>query len=502
VRWGAAEDQGGIRAGGGAPPVRGLALGPVAGVAAATVALLAAVAPRYGWHRDELYFREAGRHLDWGFVDQPPFAPFVARLADLVAPDNLVALRTLPALATALSVVLGALLVRELGGDRWAQTAGAAAVATGGFVLGAGHLLSTATFDLTAWMAMLWLTARLLRTADPRWWLAFGAVAGASMLNKNLMVLLGTALVCGLVAERRWDLLWSVWTVAGAALALLIASPNLAWQAANGWPQVEMARVLSERIGTENRVTLLPMQVLFLGPPLVVLLWRGARWLLREPDAVPFRPLLWAWPAGLVVALVTGGRPYYVLPLTTMVALAGLLPVTSATGRRRVVALVVANGAMTVPLALPVLPLSVTSITATVNEAAAETVGWPELVDQVAGVVATLPEHEQATVVLLTASYGEAGAIDRFGPDHELPPAHSPHNGYADFRRPTDEEATVVAIRFGMHRLEPHFERCEPVGTVDLGLGIDNEVQGTPITVCRGLRAPWPQTWEAMRFLS
>jgi 4-amino-4-deoxy-L-arabinose transferase-like glycosyltransferase len=465
-------------------------------------ALLAAVAPRYGWHRDELYFREAGRHLDWGFVDQPPFTPVVARIADLVAPGSLLVLRALPALATAVTVVLGALLVRELGGDRWAQTAGAAAVATGGFVLGAGHILSTATFDLTAWMAMLWLTARLLRTADPRWWLAFGAVAGASMLNKNLMVLLGTALACGLVAERRWDLLWSRWTVAGGALALLIASPNLLWQVQNGWPQVEMARVLSDRIGAENRVTLLPMQLLFLGPPLVILLWRGARWLLREPAALPFRPLLWAWPAGLAAAFVTGGRPYYVLPLTTVVALAGLRQVTSPVARRGVVGLVAVNGVMTVPLALPVLPLSVTSVTATVNEAVAETVGWPELVEQVSHVVGTLPEDERATVVLLTASYGEAGAIDRFGPARGLPPAHSPHNGYADFRRPADDGATVVAVRFPMHRLDPHFERCEQVGTVDLGLGIDNEVQGTPITVCRGLRAPWPQTWEAMRFLS
>jgi 4-amino-4-deoxy-L-arabinose transferase-like glycosyltransferase len=500
VRRGVVEQRDGERAA--TTPLADLALGPVAGVAAAAMALLLAVSPRYGWHRDELYFREAGRHLDWGFVDQPPFTPFVARMADLVAPGNLVALRLLPAVATGLTVVLGALLVRELGGGRWAQTAGAAAVATGGFVLGSGHLLSTATFDLTAWMAMLWLTARLLRSGDPRWWVAFGAVAGASMLNKNLMVLLGTALACGLVVERRWDLLRTGWLVAGVVLALLIASPNLAWQAANGWPQVEMAQVLSERIGTENRVTLLPMQVLFLGPPLVVLLWRGARWLARDPAARPFRPLLWAWPAGLVVALLTGGRPYYVLPLTTVVALSGLLPAADAKTRRGVVALLAVNGAMTVPLALPVLPLSLASHTAAVNEVVAETVGWPELVDQVAGVVAGLPADEQATVVVLTASYGEAGAVDRFGPDHGLPPAHSPHNGYADFRRPADEEATVVAVRFTLNRLEPHFERCEQVGTVDLGLGIDNEVQGTPITVCRGLRASWSRTWDVMRFLS
>src|SRR4051812_43131364 len=122
---------------------------PVAAIALGASVLLLAVAPRYGWHRDELYFLEAGHHLAWGYLDQPPFTPFVARLAELVARDNLVVLRLLPALATATTITMGALLVRELGGSRRQIVLGAAVVASGGFVLGVGHLLSTAVFDLT-----------------------------------------------------------------------------------------------------------------------------------------------------------------------------------------------------------------------------------------------------------------------------------------------------------------------------------------------------------------
>ena len=184
----------------------------------------------------------------------------------LVAPNNLAVLRLLPALTTGLTVALGGLIARELGARRPAQIAGAAAVAAGGFVLGVGHLLSTAVFDLTAWMALLWLTARLLRTGDGRWWIAFGIVAGISMLNKNLLVLLGAALVCGLLVERRWDMLGSPWLFVGAAIALAIAAPNLVWEARHGWPQFEMARVLSKRLGGENRAMLVPLQLVLVGP--------------------------------------------------------------------------------------------------------------------------------------------------------------------------------------------------------------------------------------------
>lgn len=472
-------------------------------IAGGVVVLLLVLSPRYGWHRDELYFLQAGRHLAWGYVDQPPFTPLVARIVDEIVGPNLVALRLLPALATAVTVVLGAAFVKELGGDRRMQVLGAAAAAGGGFVIGVGHLLATATFDLTAWMALLVVAARLLRTGDARWWLGVGTVAGVALLNKHLIVLLVVSLLTGILIERRWALLANRWLVAGGAIAVVIAAPNLVWQAANGWPQMEMAAALSERLAAENRVTLLPLQVLFVGPLLVPLLWWGGRWLHRDPGGAAFRPLLWAWPTALALTFASGGRPYYAFPLTLAVALAGVASLTRRTsGVRGLPWLIGINAALVIPLALPVLPLSAAGLSAVANETVAETVGWPDLADQVAEVVEGLPADEGERVVLLAATYGEAGALDLYGPDRGLPPAHSPHNGYADFRRPTDDGATVVAIRYGLDTLEPHFENCEQVTTVDNDHDIDNEVRGAPIAVCRGLRTSWTEVWPQLRRLS
>jgi hypothetical protein len=284
------------------------------------------------------------------------------------------------------------------------------------------------------------------------------------------------------------------------AIALLIAAPNLVWEARHGWPQVDMARALSDRLAGENRSMLFPLQILLVGWLLVPLLWRGARSLARDASARRFRPLLWAWPAALVVTFVTAGRPYYPVPLTVVVVIAGVVSLEQANGFRRAAWLVAVNALITVPVALPVLPLA--SGFANVNDALVETVGWPELTRQVADAVRALPAGERSSVIILTGSYGEAGAIDRFGPALGLPPAFSPHNSYADFRQPTDDRATVVAVRWPIGYLDRYFDRCRQVATVDNGLDIDNEVQGEPILVCRGLHGHWPDIWKRLRFLS
>lgn len=478
-----------------------LARRPVALVAGATAAVLLAFAARYGWHRDELYFLEAGKHLALGYVDQPPFTPLLARLANAIAPGNLVVLRAPSALATAGTVWLGALVARELGGRSRAQVLAAGAVAGSGFVLGAGHLLATATFDLTAWMALLWLFVRILRTGDERWWLTWGAIAGLSLWNKDLLVLLAGTLGVALVLSGRGRLLLNRWAAAGAAVALAIALPQLVWQATHGWPQVEMGRVLAHRLGVENRVELVPSQLVLLSPVFIPLMFRGARWLWRS---TPFRPVALAWPVGLVAAFITAGRPYYVIPLTLVAVIAGIVATDLERPAHNLHRWIVPSAVLAGVAALPVIPVGwlASAHFDAVNQAVAETVGWPQLVDQVAAVAHTLPSEDRAHLMVLTGSYGEAGAIDRFGPSRGLPPAFSPHNHYWYFRQPTDEHAVVVTVRMSAADLAPLFRHCQLAGTVDNGLDVHSEVQGQPIFVCRDLRHPWPVTWARMKFLA
>lgn len=490
-----------------APPV---AWAPLAGVALAAAVVLAAFSSRYGYHRDELYYVVAGRHLAWGYDDQPPLVPALARLTDSLSGGSLVALRLPTALAVAATAVLVGLLARELGGDRWAQLLAATLWATSGVALVSGHLLSTTPYDILCWTALALLVARWVRTRDDRLLLALGPVVGVGLLAKNLPLLFVAALAGAILISGPRDVLRRPALWIAAVVAAAIWAPNLWWQATHDWPQLTMVGAIQGDANYGGRIGILPAQFLIMSPPLA-LIWVPGLWrLLRNPQARPFRFLAVSFLLVLVLVLVTGGREYYPAGAYPALFAAGAVAAVgwvrrAASGVRRalLIALVAVNAAVTVAIALPVYPVGwfPDTIQAAVNDDAAETIGWPELVDTVAGVYRSLPAAEQATAVIITLNYGEAGAIDKYGPARGLP---APYSGHLNFWRwgPPPDSATGPAIFVGgwtAAGLAPYCGSAVVAARIDNGYGVDNEEQGMPIWLCRDLREPWSRSWPRLR---
>jgi uncharacterized membrane protein len=234
-------------------PLPQLALLPVLAIAVALTAVLVAFAGRYGYLGDELYFVACGKHLAWGYPDQPPFVPLVARLMSDLAPGSLVVLRLPSALAAGALVLLTGLLTRELHGGRTAQALACAVIAMAPITPGAEHLVSTFGFELPAAALLCWLLLRILRGGDQRLWLVAGLVAGAGLLDTDLVAFLVFAVVAGLVIAGPRLLLRSGWFYAGGAIALAMWAPYLAWQAAHGWPELAVSRsIAAGRSGTST----------------------------------------------------------------------------------------------------------------------------------------------------------------------------------------------------------------------------------------------------------
>ena len=483
---------------------------PLALVSGAVAVLLVIFSGRYGPHRDELYFVAAGRRLDWGYVDQPSFTPLVARVVSELFGDVLMGWRLPSSLAAGAVVLLTGLMARRMGGERPAQLLAAGSMAVSAILLIVGHLMSTATFDLLFWALISFLVVRQLQGADPRGWLLVGLVIGVALHNKTLVAVLVAALLIGLLAVGPRAALRSVWLWLGAAVALLVWLPNLLWQAGHGWPQLALAQAIAggSSGSSQPRWLFLPMQLVLVSPVLVAIWVPGLVRLWRAAELRPVRCFAFAYAFLALVFLVTGGKPYYLAGLYPVLLAAGAPPVVRwLRGRSAARSWVIgglglsllANAVLMLPV-LPVRALAATPIV-DINYDAGETVGWPAFTATVAEAYAALPPADRDRAVVVARNYGEAGAIDRYGPALGLPPAFSGHNAYYDWGPPPDTGGPVVLVGFDEAFLRTVFGDVRQVATIDNGVGLENDEQDAPVWVARDPRGPWAEIWPSFRRL-
>ncbi|MQY06670.1 ArnT family glycosyltransferase [Actinomadura macrotermitis] len=484
-------------------PLPPFAAAQVLAVAAVLAGVLTALSARYGPHRDELYFLAAAGHPAWGYVDQPPLTPMIAKATTALFGRSVPGLRVAATLACAAAVVAIAAIARELGGGRRAQVLAAVLTAASGYVLGIGHMVSTATFDMLAWIVLSLLALRLLRTGDGRWWLPIGVTAGIAMQNKYLVVLLAAALAAAVALTGPRRTLRGPWPLAGVAAALLIALPNLWWQAAHGWPQLTVAGGISADDGAENRLMLVPLQIVYLSPLFVPVWVAGALRLRRDPALRWARALPPAYLLLCGLVLATGGKPYYALPLLIVLMAAGCAPLArwlrgGARWAAGAAALLVA-AAMSALVALPLLPVSALAVPNAVDPEQGEQVGWPALARAAAAGWARIPAERRGRAVIFTENYGEAGAIAFYGPRLGLPAPYSGHMAFADWGPPPDDRDGPVLIitQRGDRGHERFFSSCRRVA--ETRTGVDNEEDRGPVLLCEGPHRPWSALWPELR---
>jgi 4-amino-4-deoxy-L-arabinose transferase-like glycosyltransferase len=484
----------------GLPPYAWSRVGIVASVTA--IAHLA-VATRYGWHRDELYYADAGRHLSFGYVDQPPLTPLIARLAD-VLPGGVLPLRIVAIAAQVGCVLLVAALAREFGGTHRAQTIAAACVAASPIAVGSSLLLGTTVLDQLLWSATILLTVHALRTRQLTAWLGTGFVAGIALENKQTVVVLVAGTLLGLLLARR-DALRDIGPWVAGSVALLLWLPNLLWNVLNGWPSIDMARVLADKEGGPLvSFAQLPIAIIAVTGLLLVVWLAGVRWLLRDASGRPHRWLIVLGAFTLVAFAASGGKLYYASPALFPAFAAGGVAIDRRSNGRGWFGSPMLAGLITVSwisvtfLLLPFLPAT----DAVVSEQR-ETYGWPQLARQVADAARQLPHG----VVVFTSNYGEAGAVARFGPQYGLQAVvRSGHNAYGYWGPALGGRPGVVLAvgEFDAQYLERAWRSVRRVAHVHFANDVDNEEidDHAAIFVCRDPKGTWAQLWPRLRHLS
>jgi hypothetical protein len=477
-------------------------------IAAAAFGLEMAVSARYGYHRDELYFLQAGQHPALGYVDQPALTPLAARAMAALTGNTLVGLRILPALLLAALVILAAAMSRLLGAGRTGQVVAALATAACGEYLGAAHLFSTTTFDFFFWALTLYLVLRLIVSADPRWWVVAGACVGVGMNAKWSVGVLAAALLAGFALTPSRALLRSRYLLAGAVIAAVLAAPDVIWQAQHGWPNLAVFRALHGQ-AVHNLVVYWPAQILYTGIVLTPVWVAGLWWCLRHPEARRFRPAGIAAVITLVLFFLAGGKPYYAGGIYTFLFAAGAIPIERRLARHalrpaRAATALALSTAIVALIALPLLPAAALATVPLqkINYDLAETIAWPREVALVAREYHALPAGQRASTAILAGNYGEAGAIDRYGPGAGLPPAFSGANNFWYWGPPPARDRSAIAVNIDPALLRRLFTSVRQVAVFRNGLGVSDDEQGAVIYRATGLRTSWAAAWPLLRDFS
>ncbi len=409
----------------------------------------------YGIFRDEFYYIACSKHLAWGYVDQPPFSIALLWLNRQLFGDSLFALRLLPAVAGAFTVLLAGLIARKLGGGKFAQALAAVSALCAPLLLGMNGYFSMNSFDILLWILALYLVAVLADDDATKNWVLLGIVLGLGLLNKISFLWLGAGLFAGLLLtrHRRQLLTKEPWLAAG--LALLFFLPHVVWQVLNDFPTLEFIRNASgEKYVASSAVSILLEQVRNMNPATLIFWLPGLAYFLFAGSVRRFRILPIIYLAVFAILAVNGSsKSEYLGPMFPMLFAMGAAALEKFIVRFKwrwlkpvTLAPLLLSGVAIAPLALPVLPVESYIAYAkalgmapstpekkdlgSLPQHYADCFGWEQMVRAVAAAYETLTPEERQKCAIMANNYGEAGAIDFYGPKYGLPRAISGHNNY------------------------------------------------------------------------
>jgi hypothetical protein len=476
---------------------------------------------RYGYFRDEFDYLACAQHMAWGYDDQPPLLPFLVKVSRAVLGDSLRSIRFVAALSASATVVLSAMITRELGGRRFALILTAVCVLIAPIYLSDGSLLTTDCLEPIFWMGCVYFAILTIRRDEPRYWLWFGVVAGLGLEEKYSIAVLGFCVVIGLLLTNERRFLLSPWIWLGGLAAFLIFLPNVIWNYRHDWPFVQ----LMHNIRADGRdVQLSPWQYfaqqILLLHPLAAPIWiAGVFALLFWKPLRPYRFLGWAYLAALAVFIILKGKNYYLAPIYPMLIGAGAILIESAIERSRqrwlrptLVAILLFGGASLLPLVVPILPIEQfitymdklpfkvprsehSHMGAVLPQYYADQFGWQEMVANVAKAWSRLDPAERPDCGIMAQDYGQAGAIDFFGPRYGLPPSLSGHQSWFLWGPRGYSGNCLIVLDDRKERLAGLFERVDYVGSSDNPYALERNI---PVYICRGskfgsLSSLWPR---------
>ncbi|NJD22153.1 MAG: glycosyltransferase family 39 protein [Melioribacter sp.] len=484
--------------------------------------LLILFAGNYGIFRDEYYYIECSKHLDWGFVDQPPLCALILFISRTFLGESILAIRIFAYIASSATVFISGLIARELGGRKFAQSLTALAVIFCPVILFGGSFFSMNAFDVLLSSLFFYYLIRLVKTENPKLWMVIGLICGIGLENKLTFLFLGFGLAVGLILTKNRKYLLSKELLVGGIIVLLISLPNIIWQMKNDFPTLEFMRNASTRKNVSfGFLDFFLGSLMELNPFYIIFLAGAFYFLLFHKEGKRFTIFAWMYISIFVVFVLNSGKPYYMGVLYPMIISAGVVGADlfiekymKNWARYTLAAILIPSFIVITPFAIPILNVetyinysSSLGIKPASGERSrlgilpqffADRFGWEQMVQETAEVYNKLSQDEKSKVLIAAQNYGEAGAVNYYREKYGLPLAISPHNNYWLWKFPQEYTGEVMIIIGGdLEGNKEFFEEVEVAAHHYNKYGMPYE--NVDIYICRKPKMKLSEAWQRIK---
>ncbi len=476
----------------------------------------------YGYFRDEFYYIACSEKLAFGYVDHPPLIALITKISISLFGSSVEAIRLLPALAGASTLFVAGLIIKKISGSKFAILIGMIAILFSPVLLGSNHTLSMNPFDQFFWTLAIYVLILILNGKSDKYWILFGIIIGIGLQNKHSIVFLLFGLFIGIILTNHRQYFKNKYLWIGAATAFLIFLPNLIWQINNGFPTLEFA---SNAAAFKN-VSLSPVefisgQFLEAHPNSFILIVIGIVVLFFNSHFNKYKLFGWCYLAILLFMILTNSKTYYIAALYPAMISFGAVSLSHLLANKKFLWLryalpffILPGYLLILPMALPLLPVDIYVKYADklgigipsserhkmgiLPQHYADMFGWENMVETVAHVYNSLPEDEKKKCGIFTGNYGEAGAINFFGKNYDLPKAISGHNNYWLWGYGKNSGEVMIVLGIGLKASMDIFEEVEPVEIVESPYAMPYE-NNLPIYVCKRPKFTPDKIWEKVK---
>ncbi|WP_299123353.1 glycosyltransferase family 39 protein [uncultured Winogradskyella sp.] len=464
----------------------------------------------YGFHRDELLHLSVSEHLDWGFMEFPPFIGFIGKLSYWFFDYSLLGVRLFPTLAGVGILILCCLIAKELGGKTKAIfLAGICILAFLPFYR--NHtLFQPVAFDQLFWTLGFYFLIKFFNSQNKKFLLLLGLTLGLGLMNKYTMLVWAFGISIGLVFYQKGKLFKNKWLYISALLALFIFLPNIIWQIQQHFPLLTHLQTLSEnQLEDISPLAFLLDQLEMLPTFIMFLLGLSGLFLMKKLKA--FKTIGIASIIIFFTLWILKAKTYYVFALYPLVFAAGAVTVEKLLNKKPNWIYAIPISALLlmvyfIPDLTPILSIDNYVKYANLKEQNdgrieltgdyADMFGWEEQVRLVDSVYRNLSTTEQKNCVIWGENYGEAGALKIIGKEYNLPNPISRHGSFWTWGFGNKNAEVWISLGNEKPAVDYAFDDVQLVKIITHKYAIGEE-NGIPLYICRNPKVDIEAWWQA-----